>query len=115
MKSSKGATMVKSKPTSEKPGFMFSSWMDKAWRLGLQPVLETFTHRLEDRVEQWERHFLALVAPYLGMCAGFFFLALGVFFLLVDYAGVPRGVVFTAGGLLILLVSFLLVQVGKKR
>jgi hypothetical protein len=107
--------MAKTASTSKKSESFISGWVDKAWKLGLQPVVETFLRQMEDRVEQWERRILALAVAYLGIFAGLFFLVLGIFFLLVDYCGVPRGVVFTAGGFLIVLISFVYLQGNKRR
>jgi small neutral amino acid transporter SnatA (MarC family) len=115
MKKAKGMNMKKTESLPKKSVSFISGWVDKAWKLGLQPLLETFLRQMEDRVEAWERRALALAAAYLGIFAGSFFFVLGVFFLLVDYCGLPRGVVFTAGGFLIVLISFVYLQGGKRR
>ena len=107
--------MAKTESTSKKSESLLSGWVDKAWKLGLQPVMDNFLRQMEDRVEQWERRILALAAAYLGIFAGLVFLVLGVFFIFMDYLGIPRGVVFTAGGFLIALISFVYLQGGKKR
>ncbi len=107
--------MAKTESASKKTESFLSGWVDKAWKLGLQPVLETFLRQMEDRVERWERRVLTLAVAYLGIFAGLFFLVLGIFFLLVDYCGLPRGVVFAAGGFLIVLISFVYLQGGKRR
>ncbi|HVM33350.1 MAG TPA: hypothetical protein VMU88_09475 [bacterium] len=84
----------------------FLGWLGEILKLGLKPLAEALVQKLEERWEAWERRMLGLLVAYLSLFAGLFFLSLGVFFLLVDYAGIPRGVVFAGGGCVILLVSF---------
>lgn len=90
-------------------------WAGQALKLGLQPMLELFTRTVEERIEKWERRILALKTAFFCLRAGFLFLVLGLFFLLVDYGGLPRGLVFSAGGFLILLVSWVYLRVGNKK
>ncbi|MGH7738860.1 MAG: hypothetical protein ACREL1_01820 [bacterium] len=90
-------------------------WAGQTFKLGLQPMLELFTRNVEDRIEKWERRLLALVLAFFCLGTGFLFLVLGLFFLLVDYGGLPRGLVFSAGGFLILLVSWVYLRDGHKK
>lgn len=90
-------------------------WLGEILRVGLKPLAKMVVEKLEERVEAWERRALGLMVAYLSLFAGFFFLALGVFFLLVDELGLPRGWVFTGGGSVILLVSLVYVKASSHK
>jgi fucose permease len=50
---------------------------------------------------------------YLWISIGAIFIILGVFDLLIDRLGVPRGVVFSLGGILISLIAVIFLQAAK--
>ena len=81
---------------------------------GSRQFMEYLIDLLENRQERFQRRVMQLFTLYLGMFSGLFLLVLGVFFILIDYSGAPRGVVFTVGGLLVFLVSVILIQITKK-
>jgi len=80
---------------------------------GTRPFLGYVADIIEHRAEKMERRLLGLAVLYLLMFASIVFLLLGIFFLIIDFAGLSRGVVFTAGGLLVLLVTVMLIRSGK--
>ena len=54
-----------------------------------------------------------LLVVYLWVSSGLLLLTLGVFYLLIDYAHVPRGIVFSTGGLVVFLTAVILLQSAK--
>jgi len=81
---------------------------------GSRQFLEYLIGLVEVRQERFQRRVMQLFTLYMGMFSGLFLLVLGIFFILMDYSGVPRGVVFSVGGLLVFLISVILIQVNKK-
>lgn len=71
-----------------------------------------------DNVDKAVRRTLILFTLYLWVSIGAVLALVGVFDLLIDQAGVPRGVVFSLGGLLVSLVAVICLQalrVGKRK
>ena len=109
--------MEKSKSGGKNFGSMFMSLLNKGIEIlsGTVPIIGSLADNLEDRAEKMHKRMLGFAMFYLSLFAGIIFLILGIFFLLVDSAGIPRGVVFSVGGLLVLLVSMLLIQFWKNK
>ncbi len=80
---------------------------------GTRPFFDNLADMLEHRAEQMERRLLKLVVLYLLTFASLVFLLLGIFFIVIDSAGVSRGIVFAVGGLIVLLVTVILIQSMK--
>lgn len=67
-------------------------------------------------LEHWDwalRRVEYLFIVYLWISAGLFILTLGLFDLLIDQAGIPRGVVFSLGGAFISLIAVIFLQASK--
>ena len=73
--------------------------------------------RVDKSLEKYKRGFqksmveVAVMGLSIFMCVAF--LVLGLFFIAIDYGGIPRGVVFACGGLLGFLVLRLMVPAEK--
>ena len=73
--------------------------------------------RMDKSLEKYKRSFqksmveVAVMGLSIFMCVAF--LVLGLFFIAIDYGGIPRGVVFACGGLLGFLVLRLMVPAAK--
>lgn len=76
-----------------------------------------FEGRVEKSLEKYKKAFqswiVKAVVTGLSIFISLVFLVLGLFFIAMDYGGVPRGVVFTCGGLLGLLILRLMVPPTK--
>jgi len=71
-----------------------------------------------ERVDGALRRTLILLTLYLWVSVGVVLMLVGLFDLLIDQAGLPRGVVYSLGGLLVCLVSVIALQsmrVGRGR
>jgi hypothetical protein len=69
----------------------------------VKTLLETLSVRLEKTLEKQVRRVLLHALWASLMAVGLAFTVLGVLYLVIDLAGVPRGVVFTVGGVLLFL------------
>jgi Na+/proline symporter len=108
--------MARTKSTErEKESFWMGllKYLTEVFGMG-RKFVESTLDLLEKRFEKFQQRILKLLVAYLGTLAGLFFMILGVFYLLIDFAGVPRGVVFTTGGLIVLLFSVLVILANKK-
>ena len=64
---------------------------------------------LEKKAEAYQRKMMRLLIAYLGFFAGTIFLVLGVCYLFIDLAGLPRGGAFILGGLFLILSSLFVI------
>jgi hypothetical protein len=73
--------------------------------------------RVDRSLEKYKRSFqksmveVAVMGLSIFMCVAF--LVLGLFFIVIDYGGIPRGIVFVGGGLVGFLVLRLMVPAAK--
>jgi hypothetical protein len=73
--------------------------------------------RVDRSLEKYKRSFqksmveVAVMGLSIFMCVAF--LVLGLFFIVIDYGGIPRGIVFVCGGLLGFLVLRLMASAAK--
>ncbi len=68
---------------------------------------------IQEKADGFLRRVQYLFVVYLWISIGLVFLILGLFDILIDQWGVPRGVVFSLGGVLISLVSVIFLQTAK--
>ncbi len=84
---------------------------------GLLSAIQGFFTRLEEALaDHWDRFLRRmeyLFIVYLWASVGILLMALGLFDLLIDFGGLPRGIVFSIGGLLIFLVAVIFLQAAK--
>ena len=107
--------MASKKTSPENETSFFSTAAGKAFDL-LAALRLFFTEVRQNFLERWDwflRRVEYLLMVYLWISAGLFLVVLGCFFLLIDYAQVPRGAVFSIGGLLIFLTAVIFLQAAK--
>jgi hypothetical protein len=81
----------------------------------LRLVFVEVRDHLDDQVEFFLRRVEMLFFIYLWVSVGALFMVLGLFDLLIQYAGIPKPWVFSVGGLLILLSSVIFLQSSRLR
>jgi hypothetical protein len=91
----------------------------RLWEMALAALkgVGSIESRVEKSLEKYKKMFEGWVVKTVVMGLSIFmslvFLILGLFFVVIDYGGVPRGIVFIGGGLLGLLVLRLMVPSTK--
>ena len=93
--------------------------LNRLWAMALVALkgVGSIEGRVEKSLEKYKKPFEGWVVKTVVMGLSIFmslaFLILGLFFVVIDYGGVPRGVVFIGGGLLGLLVLRLMIPSTK--
>jgi len=78
-------------------------------------LIGELTGKVEGMVDHLAARVIRSLLSALFLFFGAVIVLLGVFFLLIDLGGVPRGVVFTVGGLILVLLAVILLLVGRRR
>jgi fucose permease len=105
------SSKTESKSRSSRSAGLFSKALDLAAAAGL------FLGEIKSSIlEHWDwvlRRVEYIFIVYLWISAGIFLLTLGLFDLLIDKAGIPRGVVFSLGGFFVTLIAVIFLQAAK--
>lgn len=111
--------ITRKKPKTPRKKADEGSTMGNLWSMavGTLKSIVSFEDRVKKQLEIYKSAFqkwlMRSALMVLSIFMSLVFLILGVFFVAIDYGGVPRGVVFICGGLLGFLVLRLLTPVTK--